>query len=100
MNQTVVHFHVGQRVVCVDAAPNPKGYPKKLLKRGKIYVIRAIDATPKRWNPPGWGVHVEGILVMHPKKIEWAMDPARFRPVVERPTDIAIFRELFAGVPS
>jgi hypothetical protein len=92
-------FRVGQRVVCVDAAPNPKGYPLKVLKRGTIYTIRAIDATPRRWDAPGWGVHVEGILVMNPRRIEWAMNPGRFRPVVDRATDIEIFTKLLSGVP-
>jgi hypothetical protein len=27
------------------------------------------------------------------------MKPSRFRPVVERPTDIEIFRKLLAGAP-
>jgi hypothetical protein len=57
-------FTVGQRVICVDATPNPI-WPVKPLTRGRIYIIRAIDTTPG-WKPPGWGVHLEGIWVAYP----------------------------------
>ena len=89
-------FHVGQRVVCVDAAPNPK-HGGKPLSRGKIYVIRAIDTTPRRWEPPGWGVLLEEVTVAHPSgKFEWTMRPSRFRAVVDRPTDIEVLKRLLA----
>jgi hypothetical protein len=75
--------------------------PRKLLSRRKIYVIRATDETPRRWEAPGWGVHVEGIHVAHPAvKCEWAMNPKRFRPVVDRPTNIYVFKKLLAGSPA
>jgi hypothetical protein len=94
MNRTAITFEVGQRVVCVDALPNPGGCPIKLLTRGRIYVIRAIDTTPG-WKPPGWGVHLEGLLIMYPDlRHEWAIHPRRFRLVVERPTDIGVLRKL------
>jgi hypothetical protein len=97
-------FSVGQRVVCVDDAPNPL-WPIKPLARGRIYVIRAIDTTPG-WKSPRWGVHVEGIYVAYPDLrakdtakpkqsfVEWAMKPSRFRAVVDRPTDIGIFKRM------
>ncbi len=44
---TAITFHAGQRVVCVDASPNRR-CGLKLLARGKIYIIRAID------QKPGW----------------------------------------------
>jgi hypothetical protein len=96
MNRTTITFHAGQRVVCVDASLNPR-HSVKLLSRGKIYVIRAIDQKPG-WKAPGWGVHLEGIHIVHPDaECEWPMKPSRFRPVVDRPTDIEIFRKLLAG---
>jgi hypothetical protein len=94
---TAITFHAGQRVVCVDASPNRR-CGLKLLARGKIYIIRAIDQKPG-WEAPGWGVHLDGIWVVHPNGYEWAINPKRFRPVVNRPTNIEIFRELLAGVP-
>jgi len=101
MNQTIVHFHAGQRVLCVDASPNQRyGIRLPMLRRGGIYVIRAIDQRPD-WQAPGWGVHVEGMSIVHPDAgCEWAMKPGRFRPVVERPTNIEIFRKLLAGAPT
>jgi hypothetical protein len=97
MNRTTITFHVGQRVVCVDASPNKRYGPLRMLKRGRIFVIRAIDDKPG-WEAPGWGVHLEGIIIIHPDTgREWAMKPSRFRPVVDRPTDIEIFRKLLAA---
>jgi hypothetical protein len=87
-------FVAGQRVVCVDASINPKGYPRKLLTAGKIYTVRAIDQRPG-WKAPHWGVHVMGITVFYPgADFEWAMNPHRFRPVVERPTSIKSLEEM------
>ena len=93
-------FHVGQRVVCVDASINPK-HGGKVLGRGIIYVIRAIDQTPGRWEPPSWGVQLEGIAIPHPSgEFEWTMRANRFRPVVDRPTDIGVFKKMLAGEPA
>jgi hypothetical protein len=64
MNQTQPHFHAGQRVVCVDASLNRR-CSMKLLTRGKIYVIRAIEQKAG-WEAPGWGVHLEGVQIVHP----------------------------------
>jgi hypothetical protein len=98
MNQTQPHFHAGQRVVCVDASLNRR-CSVKLLSRGKIYVIRAIDKKPG-WEAPGWGVHLEGVRIVHPDVgCEWPMKPRRFRPVVDRPTNIDVFKKLLAGAP-
>jgi hypothetical protein len=90
-------FCVGQRILCVDASPNRRCAVIP-LKRGRIYIVRAIDRGKNvRWEKPGWGVHREGIWIVHPDdEREWAMKPGRFRAVVERPTDIAIFKKLLA----
>ena len=92
------HFHIGQRVVCIDASPNKRhGVAVPGMKRGGIYIIRGIIRKPK-WECPGWGVLVEGICIMHPDVgCEWPMRPGRFRPVVDRPTNIEVFRKLLAG---
>jgi hypothetical protein len=97
--RTVPTFHVGQHVVCVDAAPN-RFTGAKPLTRGKIYTIRAIVQGPD-WRPPGWGVHLEGIWMFYPDDgVEWAFHPKRFRPIEERRTDIEVFRKLLAPVPA
>ncbi len=101
MNHAVPHFQVGERVLCVDASANQRyGVALPGLRRGGIYVIRAIEQKPG-WQAPGWGVHLEGISIVHPDAdCEWPMKPGRFQPVVDRPTDIEIFRKLLnAGVP-
>jgi hypothetical protein len=93
-----IYFVIGQRVVCVDASPNRRHGVASPVRRGGIYVIRAIDQRP-RWQAPGWGVHLEGILIYHPDAgCEWPMKPERFRAVVARATDIEVFRKLLAGV--
>jgi hypothetical protein len=90
---TEPHFRAGDRVVCVDSTPNPR-CPVMPLIRGRIYIIRAIDRT-RGWQAPGWGVHLEGIWVIHPNgRSEWAMHPRRFRPILERPTNIDVFKKL------
>lgn len=96
------YVQVGQRVICVDASPNPLASHRKLLVR--IYVIRAIDLEPG-WKWLWWGLHLKGIKHCYPESSkEWAFHPDRFRPATERrqaaerPTDITIFRELAASV--
>ena len=97
-------FHVGQRVCCVDATPNPL-YPttintiEKLLVAGKFYIIRAIDLGTID-GPIGWGVHLRGILTFYPdeSRAPWAFNPLRFRAIVERkPTDISLFNAILEG---
>jgi hypothetical protein len=95
--KTMPHFHVGQRVVCVDASPN-RHWKKKVLTAGRIYIIRAVDTGD--WQPPGWGLHLEGIQIANPAGGHpWAFHPARFRPVKERPTDISVFTAMLNGKP-
>jgi hypothetical protein len=90
------YFQAGQRIVCVDASPNRLASNRKLLVVGRIYIIRAIDLG--HWKFPCWGVHLEGLRHFYPDgSVEWAFHPGRFRPVTERPTDIAIFKKLLAA---
>jgi hypothetical protein len=51
--------------------------------------------------PPHWGVYIEGIpghwrLPMG----EIPFHPRRFRPIVERKTDISIFEEMLTSAPN
>jgi hypothetical protein len=71
------------------------------LKRGRIYLVRSIDLKPgwksprPDWHVLGWGVHLEGLWIFHPDDARpWPFDPNRFRPVVERPTNIDTLRKL------
>jgi hypothetical protein len=89
------YFQAAQRVVCVDASPSRLVPDLRPLVAGRIYVVRAIDVR-SGWSWPRWGVLLEGVRLLYPGKdtLEWALHPRRFRPVVERPTDITMLKEL------
>jgi hypothetical protein len=90
-------FHVGQKVVCVD---DEFGFADRLSLRelpvkGNVYIIRdmplgmAIDGSRRI------GLLLQGIKNNEgPRGIEHCFNPMRFRPIVERKTDISIFRLL------
>lgn len=91
-------FHVGQRVVCISRFDDdPDGYTT-FPRRGQIYTVRTVEAEDGReWlrlheifnDPSGYEEGIEGRF--------WS---ARFRPVVERTTDISIFRWMLTGAPN
>lgn len=82
-------FHVGQKIVCVDAFSCP-------LADGAIYTVAKIhphywkrhEGAPARDNRDCDGIEVAETNFGLPFYSE------RFRPVVERKTDIAIFTAL------
>lgn len=89
-------FSIGQKVVCVDATRNPNGFSKFYPVEGRIYTIRGFHIEP----------HIEdvGILleeVVNPPtewadrtSCEWPFASKRFRPIVERKTDIGFADEI------
>lgn len=95
----MVSFHVGQKVVCVDA--KPRYLPDEIylsdefeLEEGKVYTIRSIgfDEFQKQeviirlfeiFREPGGDETEESGFMAY-----------RFRPVTERKTSIAIFHEI------
>jgi hypothetical protein len=91
-------FHVGQKVVCVDAQPNPRALPTMDgLQEGQIYHIRWFgEMTHKTWGT-FIGIRVQEIF----RQPAWAGDTIdlpynarRFRPLVEKKTDISIFKKM------
>lgn len=68
-------FHVGQKVVCVDASEH------KALHAGTVYTIAAIHHED--------GETFVGLLEIPRNHADWYA--WRFRPVVEPKTDISIF---------
>lgn len=95
-------FRVGQKVVCVDDDVNGRYTPWPFrggidgLKAGRVYTIRDVGLycdVPCLWlcgitraMAKGWERHGEpGYNVL------------RFRPVVERKTDISIFTAMLTG---
>jgi len=82
----LVMFRIGQKVVCIDNKVRPvTTYPEilKNLKVNGIYHITKITHG-------GLGVHIAEIK--SPEKTSFFSD--RFRPVVERKTDISTFEKL------
>jgi hypothetical protein len=80
-------FRVGQKVVCVDASGLTLIKP---LTIGAVYTIRELYDDPIR----GPAVMLEEIInIMHPRG-EFGYRSVRFRPIVERKTDISIFTKM------
>lgn len=109
----MTNFHVGQKVVCIDAAERDETHPEANvidgmdgLTKGAVYTIRSIQIDP------GWGETtvclseiIRGRLSrFRGVEYEAGFSPERFRPVVERKTSIAIFHEILnkprTGVPA
>jgi hypothetical protein len=98
-------FRVGQRVVCVDADSGEGEWPsgsRPVL--GQIYTVRSIE--PTILNSAGLKL-VELCLTSTPghcgiisKKIykDAAYRAARFRPIVERKTDISVFKAMLTSI--
>lgn len=82
-------FRVGQQVVCVDASLDYKGIKTNLIEK-KVYVIEQVSS-----DMFGTGLVVAGAYSWHPSK---AYRATRFRPIVERKTDISIFTEMLRPV--
>lgn len=78
-------FRVGQKVVCVDDS-RPRGYSLSGLTRGEVYVVARIGTSPWCGRPALW-------LVEKPEH-DVGFWRQRFRPLVEKATDISIFTAL------
>lgn len=98
-------FEVGQKVVCVEAEASCKYMPPGIisnrdldeLAEGAVYTIRKIGV-------------VYGDLcvwldeITRPEHVFWGgeapYDARRFRPVVERKTDISVFTAMLHRAPA
>jgi hypothetical protein len=79
LQQEVEMFQVGQKVVCVD--DKPRILPIHEIKKGEIYTIS--------WFNP---VFPDAVFIKEGLPYSFWAD--RFRPIVERKTDISIFKKL------
>ena len=87
-----MNFRVGQKVVCINAAPHARRRPidPMPLRKGGIYIIGGF--APHKlygWDEPC--MHLVGVTNVdnnHPFR------QSRFLPVVQRKTDISIFKKL------
>jgi hypothetical protein len=106
-------FHVGQKVVCVDDRL-VKDYARSAvykefaggldgLKSGLVYTVRASGFyTPVPGVPVVWLSEIVRPIRSQADEIygEAPFAAARFRPVVERKTDISIFTAMLDRAPS
>lgn len=79
-------FYVGQKVVCVDVSVGAAGLPVRTISLGDIYTVtgcRKFGSTEAIW-----------VAEAKPEYEEWGFYAYRFRPVVERKTDISIFTDM------
>ncbi len=93
-------FRVGQKVVCVDDctgrnyAPFPHDRPDlEGLRKGEVYTVRSVGVE--------YGVSVIRLAEIRRQysnrlRAENVYAAARFRPVVERKTDISALQALLA----
>lgn len=95
----ICNFHVGQKVVCVDGKFHPDFCDVPCLPvEGAVYTIRAIElmtAVTGERSPI-----IKLVEIVNPV-MEWEIGdeefgfvPRRFRPLVERKTDISLFKAM------
>lgn len=81
------NFRVGQKVVCIDDSVNPYGVLATYPKKGVVYAVRGV-------HPDGDAIFLDSII----NPLIGGREPCflnyRFRPVVERKTDISIFKAM------
>lgn len=83
-------FHVGQKVMCVDAGPNCVGDYSALI-HGEIYSVAELVDGPEGQAVVLWEIPM-------PSNHWYGFNPTRFRPIVSKSTDtgMAILREILA----
>lgn len=88
-------FRIGQRVICV----NDRGEGRGALRRGEIYTVTALCPPGPDGEP---GLRIAEAL-SPPERFRYGSDKGwrvtRFRPIVERKTDISIFTEMLSPTP-
>ncbi len=101
----MINFHVGQKVVCIRGLEPGSGYGWEIQPEiNEVYTIRDIDCERESCPDPIGLRLVE--IVNKPALYYGCVEPSegsfgssRFRPVVERKTDISIFTEMLHSVP-
>ena len=90
-------FRVGQKVVCVDGVPDDGRQFIIPLREGAIYTIRGFVRA--HYGRDETCLHLCGIVNPAPYS-ECGFRAARFRPLVERKTDISIFHRMLTPTTS
>ena len=81
-------FRVGQKVVCVD--DRPRAYRENPLVLGGIYTIAGLPIEPSG--------EIGVFLVEVESSAPFGFYPDRFRPIVEKKTDINFAHEILRKV--
>jgi hypothetical protein len=91
-------FRVGMKCICVNVEPNRNGrIPAELIK-GKIYTVAGLDNFPD--SEDDTGIYLEEVSGVVSDEIHAnSFKSWRFRPLVERKTDIAIFQRMLNPSP-
>lgn len=93
------NFVVGQKVVCInECGTNQDTHPGIIaIKKGDILTVREITQAPRRNGQILIGVRFKEVVnVTSPYSVCWEYDysPKNFRPLVERKTDISVFKAM------
>lgn len=82
-------FRAGQKVVCVDASGGPT------LTEGAVYTIHRIEGPfPGRFRDQIGEMYGVFLYEVEPDPQFYGFHPSRFRPAVDRPTDISVFTRM------
>lgn len=83
-------FRAGQKVVCVDDTPKEPWSHEVYcgLTKGSIYTIRFIH------NEFVWLEEIHRPKIGNIVPADWPFNARRFRPIVERKTNITIFKKM------
>jgi len=89
--------------VCVNDAPSTGPYAAglhRMIRKGSVYTIRDIDHRAEFLLHGAPTIRLEEVVapIQLGTILEWSWEPGfhprRFRPVIERKTDISIFTEM------
>lgn len=90
-------FRVGQKVVCIDDENFARlDIVSDLPRKGRVYTVAWYGCRPTDLGVPGVFLRElkSGICPTHKVTVAWRA--TRFRPVVERKTDISIFTAMLS----
>lgn len=84
-------FHVGMKVVCVEAMPGPR-WLEHHPAVGDVLTIRGLDPTEDGERLYLWFEEIRNMSFQYRDSFgEVSFNARRFRPVVSRKTDISVF---------
>lgn len=82
-------FHSGQKVVCVDEDG------AKMLTLNAVYTVKSVEGPYRcRWRGRILDTCMVHLYEARPEEDYYGFCPQRFRPAVDRQTDISIFTKM------